>query len=137
MTDLARRNRRGHGYDDMVLNWFDRAANTLFEDVDNSILGGTSLQTMLEEEEDLFLIKAEVPGLDHKDIDIKFEDGTLSIKAEWKEESKNGIRSGKVQKSYRLSGIDSENIKATLDRGILTLELPKNEKSKPKKILIE
>lgn len=87
--------------------------------------------------EDGYVVRAEVPGVVDEDLDVNFENGVLSIRAEYKEENKNSIRRGKYQWSARVQDVDSDAIEAHLDRGILTLTLPKNEKAKPKKIDIK
>ena len=87
--------------------------------------------------EDGYVIKAEVPGIADEDLDINFENGILSIRAEYKEENEHSIRRGKYQWSARVQDVDSDAIEANLDKGILTLTLPKTEKAKPKKIDIK
>lgn len=123
-------------YDNLIDNWFNRAFNTIFEDVDGDLFEG-KLQTLADETEDAYIIKAEVPGLSHDDIDINYENNLLTLKAEWKEKEEKGLRRGKVQKSYTIYGVDADKITAKLDNGILKLTLPKSEKAKPKRIQIE
>lgn len=138
-TALKTRNNRYPSrtdYSKLVDNWFGKAFDTIFDEVDNDLFGG-HLQTLTDENEDAYIIKAEVPGLSHDDINIKYENNFLTIQAEWKEDSPKGIRRGKVQKSYTVYGIDSDKIEAKLDSGILTLNLPKSEKAKPKRIDIK
>lgn len=87
--------------------------------------------------EDGYVIKAEVPGIADEDLDINFENGILSIRAEYKEENEHSIRRGKYQWSARVQDVDSDAIEAHLDKGILMLTLPKIEKARPKKIDIK
>ncbi|MFW9878590.1 MAG: Hsp20/alpha crystallin family protein [Candidatus Thorarchaeota archaeon] len=99
--------------------------------------------TNITDEGDKYSITAELPGLEKGDIEITVHDGILDIKGEQKnehEEKKDGfIRKEYHSSSYHRSftipeNIDEENIDAKLDKGILTLKLPKKEiKQKEKK----
>lgn len=133
---LKNRNRALSPYESLVDDWFNRAFDTIFEDVDRDLFYN-KLQTLTDETDDAYVVKAEVPGLSHDDIDINYENNLLTIKAEWKEEKEKSLRRGKVQKSYSVYGIDADKIEAKLDSGILTLTLPKSEKAKPKRIQIK
>ena len=102
--------------------------------------------TNISEEEDHFLIKAELPGLDKGDLEITIHDGMLEIKGEEKNESEDK-REGYVRKEYSSStyyrsfklpkNIDEEKIEAKLENGLLKLSLPKIEEKKPEKKKIE
>ncbi len=98
------------------------------------------------EEEDKFVIKAEVPDVDKKDIEITIEDNVLTIKGEKKfereEKKENYLRAeryyGAFRRSFTLPAtVDKEKVKASLDKGVLTIEIPKKEETKPKKIEID
>ena len=98
------------------------------------------------EENDKFVIKAEVPDVDKKDIEITVEDNVLTIKGEKKlekeEKKENYLRAERFYGSFRRSftlptTVDKEKIKAHLDKGVLTIEIPKKEETKPKKIAID
>jgi len=96
--------------------------------------------------EDEFVIKAEIPGVDKKDIDITIEDNVLTIKGEKKfekeEKKENYLRAERFYGTFRRSftlpaSVDKDKIKAKLDKGVLTIEIPKKEETKPKKISID
>jgi HSP20 family protein len=98
------------------------------------------------EDEESVIIKAEIPDVDLKDIDVRIEDNTLTLKGERKHSSEirkeNYYRVersfGQFQRSFSLpQSIDRENIKASCDKGVLTITLPKIEEKKPKQITIE
>jgi len=98
------------------------------------------------EDEHSVIIKAEIPEVDQKDIDVRIEDNTLTIKGERKHSSdirkENYYRVercfGQFQRSFSLpQSIDRDNIEATCDRGVLTITLPKKEDVKPKQITVE
>ncbi len=98
------------------------------------------------ETENEVVIKAEVPGVAQKDIEIKVEDDTLVIKGEKKFERDMEKETyhraervyGKFQRSFILpKSIEKDKIKATLKQGVLTIVLPKKEEVKPKEISIQ
>jgi len=98
--------------------------------------GAKNLVVDYDSNEDGYVVRAEVPGLDEENIDVGMENGVLTIKAEYKEETKNCLRTGKYRWSARVLDVDADAITAKLDKGILTINLPKSEKAKPKKIEI-
>ena len=92
-------------------------------------------------------IAAELPGLDENNIDVKFADGTLTIKGEKrdeKEEKKKDYylserRYGSFQRSFSVpDGVDADKITASFKNGVLTVTLPKTAEAKKseKKIAI-
>lgn len=98
------------------------------------------------EDENSVILKAELPGLDQKDIEVRIEDSTLTIRGERKhdteikQENYHRIERyyGSFQRSFTLpQTIDQEKVKATCDKGILTIVLPKREETKPKQITVE
>lgn len=100
----------------------------------------------LSETKEAYKVKADIPGLNKEDIDLSFEDKTLTIKGERKdivsEEGENfykkEISYGTFQKKIFLSqDVDPDSIKATYANGVLELNIPKSEKTKSKKIVLE
>lgn len=98
------------------------------------------------EDEDSVIIKAELPDIDQKDIEVKIEDSTLTLRGERKQDEKlkreNFHRMerfyGTFQRSFTLPHtIDQEKVKANCANGILTITLPKKEEKKPKMINVE
>ena len=109
---------------------------------DNSKWGLTSgFASDIKEDENSYVVEAELPGFEKEDISIEMEDGVLSISAERKaegEDKKDGyVRKerymGKVSRCYTFESVDEEQIKAKYDKGILTVTLPKVQKSVSKK----
>jgi len=93
-------------------------------------------------------ITAELPGMDESNIDVKFSDGTLTIKGEKrddKEEKKKGYylserRYGAFQRSFGVpDGVDADKIEANFKNGVLTVTLPKTSQAQKseKKIAIK
>ncbi len=99
------------------------------------------------EKEDEFVVKAEMPGVEKENVDIDVADGKLVLTGELPEEySKIGEESELTYQEFALANykrtfevgnsVDTDKISAKMDAGILTLNLPKSEKIKPKKIQI-
>lgn len=106
-----------------------------------------SLPLELQETEKEIVVKADVPGVDSKDISLDIEDRVLTIKGEKKSEKEEKDESGKCCYSERTYGsfarsvslsseVDMENVKAALKDGVLTITLPKKEDEKKKQIKI-
>lgn len=101
----------------------------------------------IAELKDKFEIKAELPGIDEKDINLSLEDGTLTISGEKKienEEKEKGYylkecSYGSFCRSVRLpDNISEDKIAAKFNKGVLTIDMPKKETitSKARKIAI-
>lgn len=105
----------------------------------------TPLSNITEDDEGYHLT-AELPGLEKGDLEITIHDGNLEIKGEKKEEIEDK-KDGYVRKEYSSSSyfrsfrlpenIEEEKIDATLDKGILRLDLPKTELKEKEKKKIE
>lgn len=100
----------------------------------------------IKEEPDRFVIHADVPGVDPKDIEVNMENGVLSIKgereSESKEERKGYKRIERVRGSFfrRFSlpdTADASAISAKSKNGVLEITIPKQEKVQPKRIAVE
>jgi len=102
----------------------------------------------VHEDEKAVYVKAEIPGLDEKDLNVTLHNSMLTIsgekKAEKKEEDANRNyyyceRSfGSFSRTIELpDGIKSDGVKAHYKNGVLEIELAKDEKAQPKKINIE
>ena len=98
------------------------------------------------EEEENFIVKAELPEIDPKEIDIRVEENTLTIKGERKIEREDKKENyhlverayGSFQRSFTLpQSIQRDNIKANYEKGVLTITLPKKPERKPKQIKVE
>ena len=95
--------------------------------------------TNITDEGNQYIVSAQLPGIDKGDIEITVRDGILEIKGEQKNEYEDK-REGYVRKEYHSSSyhrrftvpenIDEDKIDAKLDKGILTLKLPKKEEEK-------
>jgi HSP20 family protein len=97
---------------------------------------------MYEEGNDL-VVKAELPGINRKDIDISVKDDVLTIKAEKKEEKErkentyyyNEREYGIYERCMTLpTRVDADKVSASLKGGVLEIRLPKTEVPETKKI---
>lgn len=100
----------------------------------------------IKEEEDRFVIYADLPGVDPDDIEITMEQGVLTLKGERSEETKEereGYKrvervNGSFYRRFSLPDIaDAERIEAKGKNGVLEITLPKQEKAKPKRITVK
>jgi HSP20 family protein len=100
----------------------------------------------VEENEDEYLMHLEVPGMKKKDIDISVKDNVITISGEKKERVHkkdsqthvNEICYGKFSRSFQLpNNVNSDKIKGNWEDGILSIEIPKTEVAKPRKIEID
>ena len=137
----------------MSLSHFDPLANLhLFEDAFNRML--TEPQTNrpwapavdIYETENELVLKADVPDVDMKDIDVRVENQTLTIAGERKFEKQdpgNGFHRiarnyGAFVRSFAIpSALDTEKVAAAYKNGVLTVTLPKKEAAKPRQVKVE
>ena len=93
-----------------------------------------------EETSEEYKIDIVMPGMTKKDVDVTFNDDTLSIKCNKDVSEKDKIFFGvKTEQSFKNfpSGINTNKISAEMGDGILTVVLPKKESDKPKTIEIQ
>ncbi len=97
------------------------------------------------EDEHKVSLKIEVPGIDEKDIDVRVENNTLTVHGERKiekEEKEENYRRverqyGSFTRTFTLpQTVDTENVSATYDKGVLKIALPKKAEAKPKQIKV-
>ena len=98
------------------------------------------------EDEDKLVVKAELPGIDKKDISVDLQNGMLTLRGERRHESedKDGrnfyrreMSYGSFARSFRLpQEVEADRVKAEYVNGVLTIEVPKPEARKPKQIKV-
>jgi HSP20 family protein len=124
--------------------------NHLFRDLNNeeAPLAAASFVPAVDiyEDQDKVVLKLEVPGIDQKDLHVSVEENTLTVQgerkleAEEKEENFHRIerRYGSFYRAFTLPPtVNTENIDANYNAGILKLELKKNPEAKPKQIEVK
>ncbi len=124
----------------------------LFQDTVNRLLSEGSTARPWAPAVDIFetenelVLKADVPDVELKDIDIRMENGTLSLRGERKFESKKtdgGYHRlerayGSFERYFTLPDtVDPDKVKAEYKNGVLTVTLPKKEVAKPKQIKVQ
>src|SRR5260370_37542403 len=124
--------------------------NRLFNDVferagEESSLNAWAPSVDIYETEHELVVKADLPEVDSKDLDIRVENNILTIRGERKFDKKvneeNYLRVersyGSFARSFTLANtVNSEAIKADYQNGVLTLSIPKREEAKPKQIKV-
>jgi HSP20 family protein len=97
------------------------------------------------EDEHNITLKLEVPGIDEKDIDVRIENNTLTVHGERKiekEEKEENFRRverqyGNFTRSFTLpSAVDTGQVNANYDKGVLKISLAKKTEAKPKQIKV-
>ena len=136
------------------LNLFDRVHQMLnslaYSNNDgyhnNSYVNSWNPAVDIREEKDKFLIMADIPGVDPKDIEITMEDGVLTVKGERYFKTKNDDEtykrlersSGSFYRRFSLPDTaDGEHIEAKGNNGVLEITIPKHEKVQPRKIEVK
>ncbi len=130
----------------------DRLFDRFFDDDFGDIWGG-ALRSMtgwapafdVFETDDEVTVRAEIPGVDPRDIDVSIAGDRLTISGEKKEETEEksgGVyrserRFGRFERSVAIpAGVDADKIVAEHANGVLTIRLPRSKKAKPKRIAI-
>jgi len=99
----------------------------------------------IQETENELMLKADLPGIEEKDIDVRIENNTLTIRGERKFEKQvnedNYLRVersyGSFSRSFSLPNtINTEAINAEYKNGVLTVQMPKRAESKPKQVKV-
>jgi HSP20 family protein len=117
--------------------------NRLFDDVfrgfdDSRFFGGrTGWPSMdVEETEKEYLVTAELPGLEERDVEVLLLDGLLTVRGEKKLESENRNRTyserfyGRFERQITLDrDVDETAVNATFKNGVLTVTVPKNARA--------
>jgi len=134
-------------------NSFQTRVNSLLHEIsrnqgreaENANAAGFVPPVDVYEDEHKIVLKLEVPGVKQNDLDIRLENGTLTVRGERKfekEEKEQNFhrierRYGAFSRVFTLpTSVDSENVKAQYDEGVLKLELNKRAEAKPKQIKI-
>jgi len=124
--------------------------NSLFRDLnegDDPVAAASFVPAVdIYEDAQKVMLKLEVPGIDQKDLDVRVENHTLTVKgerkfeAEEKEQNFHRIerRYGSFYRAFTLpSTVDTEHVSASYNAGVLKLELKKKPEAQPKQIEIK
>jgi len=123
---------------------FNEALSPMFEGGVTGTQAWAPAVDIMENDQNV-VIKAELPGIDPKDVEARVEDGTLYLKGERKFEKETKEENyHRIERSYGSftraialpNSVDADKAAADYKNGVLTLTLPKREEAKPKTIKI-
>lgn len=137
-------------WDPFNLSTLQEQVNRLFEgkvshNAENSTLTAWAPSVDVYETENELVIKADLPEVAEKDLDVRVENNMLTIRGERKfEQSVKEENYLRMERSYGSFGrsfslpntVDAQAIKAQYTDGVLTVTLPKRAESKPKQVKI-
>ena len=98
------------------------------------------------ERKDEIVVRADLPGLQERDIEVRVQDGMLTLRGERKDEREEKDENyyycersaGKFFRTLALpAGVDAEHVKATFKNGVLEVHIPRTKEAKAKKIEIK
>lgn len=125
---------------------FNKFAQIDEGDQSNVVTSQWAPRVDIKEESERFLIQADIPGVDPKDIEISMDKGILSIKGERATEARDETdRYTRVERSrgvfYRRFALpdsaDAEGIRASGRHGVLEISIPKRPETTPRRIAVE
>jgi HSP20 family protein len=108
--------------------------------------GGWAPAVDMVDRKDEIVLRADLPGLDEKDIEVTVQDGSLIIRGERREETEEKKEDyyysertyGVFARTLPLpTGVEADNVKATFKNGVLEVHLPKAKEAKGKKIEVK
>ena len=124
---------------------FDRLFNNAFGEMyalapeqATSRAGGFAVD--LYEDKDNTYVRAELPGVDRKDISVEMVDDYLTISGLRKAFGTDGKEIESVEFSRSITvpeAVQADKIAAAYENGVLTVTLPKREEAKPRKVTVE
>jgi HSP20 family protein len=136
-----------------LMNQFRQDMDKFFDHYDRQSEDQSAIATSawlpavdIKEEAQQFVIQADIPGVDPKDIELSMENAVLTIKGERQsenqDEGKNYKRvertSGSFYRRFSLPDTaDPEKISANGKNGVLQISIPKRELAKPRKITVQ
>lgn len=119
--------------------------NRLFEQPTRTVARDWHVALDVAENDDSYIVKATLPGINPDEIEIILEDDVLTLKGETQneeeiEEAKYHLRErrfGSFSRSIRFPvSVNGDAVEATYSNGVLSLDIPKAEAVKPKRITI-
>lgn len=112
----------------------------LFETALTSVSSGSSDRRFpvdLYEDKERTYVRAELPGVNRDDINVEIVEGYLTITAARKQKVGEEEQSFSFSRSVTLPDtVQSDQVAASYENGVLTVTLPKREEAKPKKITV-
>lgn len=141
MFEIIPFTRRNHVANYNPFKELDDFQKAFFGDGMFSRSGMEPFRTDIKETESEYVLEADLPGFEKKDIHIDISDDYLTIQAERhsghedQDEKKNYVRCersyGSYSRSFDISGVDADKIAAKYENGVLTLTMPKKAPVQP------
>jgi HSP20 family protein len=133
-----------------IQNEMNRLFNTVFDQPHQTGRGNGTVRRWLPpmdliETTDHYVLRADLPGLSDADVNVQFDDNTLTVSGERKAEHEDQQEGyyrlerafGAFSRSLTLpDGVDPDGVHAHFDRGVLEIRVPKPEQKKPKTVQI-
>ena len=131
---------------------FNRNFLDLFEDLfDDSLTSAVTGKEWtprvdIYEKDGNYVVKADMPGMEEKDLNVEIKDNILTLSGSKEEEKetkdKNYHRvertSGSFTRTFHIpEGVEADQVRAEYNKGVLTVTLPKSKKAEPKKIEVK
>jgi len=128
-----------------AFDWMDR----FFEEALPAVWGDEKVLMPafdISETEDKIVVRADLPGVDVKDLDISITENVLTVKGEKRQEKEEKGESfhrverryGSFSRSFTLPAeVKAERVEAVYKDGVLRIEIPKAEASRPKRIEVK
>lgn len=130
---------------DEIKQVFDRFFGDEEADQSNVVTSQWTPRVDVKEEDKRFVILADIPGVDPKDIDVSMDKGILTIRGERQSENteQNGTLT-RVERSYGAfyrrfalpDSADADGISATGKHGVLEISIPKKPETTPRRISV-
>ncbi len=124
---------------DLMRGFFGKDFIDGFFNNDVFFASNSGIRADIKENDNEYIIEAEVPGIDKESIEVELKDNYLTISANHNEEvnveNENYIRRerkvGKISRCFYVENVKNEDVKASYNNGILNVVLPKSEEQKP------
>lgn len=134
--------------EDLMQNRWSNLLGDPFARPSQPALATPTANVYMDEDEQNMVAEIQLPGFSEDDIEVNIEDNTLNIRAERSERDEDEDKKGRkyiVRESassfFRRIGlpenVDTDNISANFDEGVLTVTVPMQELPKPKQVNIE
>lgn len=144
---IPRKRQRSQQSPGNALRRFMSLTDWPFEDLpDNTFFSESWAPAVdLKEDKKAYVVKADIPGVDPKDIDITFENGILSVRGERREEHRDEGEdfhrverfSGSFARQFSLPDAAEDGVEAHMKDGVLEIHIPKSDKAVARKIEIK
>ncbi|MFQ5491505.1 MAG: Hsp20/alpha crystallin family protein [Phycisphaerae bacterium] len=113
---------------------------------DAGLAGPNGFRVDVREEDDRYVVQADLPGFSRDAVEVTFENGVLTISGEVRSDQQQQDetfhlrerRYGRVSRSFAMpEEVDTDNIQATMADGVLTVTLTKTPAAQPRKITVK